>query len=320
VSDALVIATAAAFVAWLVAGATVVRLASRFWLRHWAERGLRGVTVPLGSAARPQRLLTSATVTVALVLALAGAVLAATPGVTGRHLVASLVACAVVVLFVAQLLARAVARHSSASLASWTLPVLQLAEVLASPVLAAMRVLRRAGPIAPRHAAEERFAVQRLLREAELEGVAARDDATIITGVVEFGDKQVKDVMTPRGEVFAVSDALPVDEAASRVAQSAYSRVPVYHETLDRVTGMIHAFDLLRGAEEALAAPRPVATAVQDARCSDLLFRMLRDHRHLAIVHDGNGHTVGIVTLEDLLEELVGDIRDEHDEPAATTV
>ena len=317
--DALVIAIAAVLVAWLVAGATVVRLASRFWLRHWAERGLRGVTVPLGSAARPQRLLTSATVTVALVVALAGAVLAARPGISGRHLVVSLVVCAAVVLFVAQLFARAVARHSSASLASWTLPVLRLAEVVATPVLAATQAMRRGGAPSPRHPAEERFAVQRLLREAELEGVAARDDATIITGVVEFADKRVRDVMTPRADVFAVSDAVPPGEAAARVAQSAYSRVPVYHDNLDHVIGMIHAFDLLRGAEDARAAPRPVATAAQDAGCSDLLFRMLRDHRHLAIVHDGTGHTVGIVTLEDLLEELVGDIRDEHDEPAPST-
>ena len=319
-TEALIIVVAALLVAWLVAGATVVRLASRFWLRHWAERGLRGVTVPLGSAARPQRLLGSSTVAVGLVLALAGAMLAAHRDITGRHLAMSLVVCAVVILFVAQILARAVARHSPARLASWTVPILRFSEVIATPVLSASRLAGRAGPASPRHPAEERFAVQRLLREAELEGVAAHDDATIITGVVEFGDKHVRDVMTPRAEVFAISDATPPEQAAEQVAQSAYSRVPVYHQSLDQVTGMIHAFDLLRGADEALAAPRPVAVAARDARCSDLLFRMLRDHRHLAIVHDGNGHTVGIVTLEDLLEELVGDIRDEHDEPASSTV
>lgn len=314
--DAVVIVVVAWVVALLVAGGTAVRLASRFWLRNWAERGLRGVTVPLGSAVRPQRLLSSAAVTNGLVLAVAGALLAAQPGATPRHVAWSLVACAVVILFVAQLLARAVARHSAAEIAPWTLPVLRFSEIAATPVLAASRLMRRAGPATPRHAAEERFAVERLLREAELEGVAAHEDATIITGVVEFTDKLVRDVMTARADVFAVSDATPPEAAAERVAQSAYSRVPVYHGDLDHVTGMIHAFDLLRGAEEAMSTPRPVATAAPDTRCGDLLFRMLRDHRHLAVVHDESNRTVGIVTLENLLEELVGDIRDEHDEPA----
>ncbi len=103
--------------------------------------------------------------------------------------------------------------------------------------------------------------------------------------------------------------------AAERVARTAYSRVPVYHGSLDHVTGMLHAFDLLRGAEQALAAPRPVARTTPGTPCSALLYEMLRDHRHLAVVQDGDHRTLGIVALEDLLEELVGDIRDEHDEP-----
>ena len=227
--------------------------------------------------------------------------------------------CAAVVVFVAQLLARALARHSSAGLASVTLPFLRAAAVVAGPVLSAARRLRGVPTGVPAGPAAERRAVERLLREGELEGVSARDDAVIISGVAEFGDKVVRDVMTPRAQVFAVSDSMEPHAAAEQVAQSAYSRVPVYHGALDRVTGMIHAFDLLRGAGAALAAPRPVAQTSGDTRCSELLFQMLRDHRHLAIVHDTSGRTIGIVTLEDLLEELVGDIRDEHDEPAPTS-
>ena len=79
---------------------------------------------------------------------------------------------------------------------------------------------------------------------------------------------------------------------------------------------MMHAFDVLKVRGEKLPTLRPVARALASAPCSELLFAMLRRRTHLAIVHDAEQHTVGIVTLEDLLEELVGDIRDEHDEPA----
>ena len=103
---------------------------------------------------------------------------------------------------------------------------------------------------------------------------------------------------------------------ATQIAQSAYSRVPVYHETLDNIIGMVHAFDVLKSYGEAMPRIRPVAFAAPTDACNELLFRMLRSRLHLAIVRDMDQKVVGLVTLEDLLEELVGDIRDEHDEPA----
>ncbi len=315
----VIIAVTAVVIGWLVAGVTAVRLASRIWLRHWAERGLRGATVPLDSVTGPQRLIASGSVSVGFIVALAGGALAARPDVPVATELWELVICAAVVVFVAQLLARALARHSTAGLAAVTLPLLRGVAIAAAPVLSAARRLRGVPAGVPAGPAAERRAVERLLREGELEGVSARDDAVIISGVAEFGDKVVRDVMTPRAQVFAVADTTDPHAAAEEVARSAYSRVPVYHGTLDRVTGMIHAFDLLRGAGAALAAPRPVAQTSGDTRCSELLFQMLRDHRHLAVVHDTSGRTIGIVTLEDLLEELVGDIRDEHDEPAPTS-
>ena len=103
---------------------------------------------------------------------------------------------------------------------------------------------------------------------------------------------------------------------ATQIAQSAYSRVPVYHETLDNIIGMVHAFDVIKARGELPKKLRPVAIASPGAPCNELLFRMLRERQHLAVVRDETGRTLGLVTLEDLLEELVGDIRDEHDEPA----
>jgi magnesium and cobalt exporter, CNNM family len=318
--DGLVVLIAAVAIAWLVAGATVVRLLSRIWIRHWAERGLRGASAMVASVNRPQRLIAAASVAVGLVLAGAGAELASHLQDPASHVALALAGCATVVVLLAQLLARAVARHWTARLVPWTLPVLRVAEQVAAPILWSSRVVRRAPARPPASGpAAERAAVAQLLREGELEGVTAKDDAAIITGVVEFGDKVVRDVMTPRDQVFAVADDDDPHAVAVRVARTAYSRVPVYHGSLDRVTGMLHAFDLLRGTEAGLAAPRPVARTAPETPCSKLLFEMLRDHRHLAIVQDRDSRTIGIVTLEDLLEELVGDIRDEHDEPAPSS-
>jgi putative hemolysin len=166
----------------------------------------------------------------------------------------------------------------------------------------------------------ERDTIQDLLREGELEGVGERQEMEIITGVMAFGGKVVRQVMIPRGEIFAISIAASPREIAEQFATSEFSRAPVYEGSLDHVIGMMHAFDVLKTGGEDIPEIRPVSVALDTTPCSDLLFRMLRERKHLAIVRDVGQGTVGLVTLEDLLEELVGDIRDEHDEPAPRAV
>ena len=151
-----------------------------------------------------------------------------------------------------------------------------------------------------------------------MEGVGEKTEMAIISGVVQFGTKTLGEIMTPRSEVFALDERIRGPERALRIAQSRYSRVPIYRDTLDNIIGMIHAFDVLKDTDGDHVRLRPVADAPVTARCNDFLFEMLRGRRHLAVVRDAGGRLAGIVTLEDLLEELVGDIRDEHDEPGTT--
>src|SRR5262249_19201195 len=94
-----------------------------------------------------------------------------------------------------------------------------------------------------------------------------------------------------------------------------YSRVPICHGTLDQIVGMVHAFDMIKTHGHMPGRLRPVTFSAPGAPCNELLFRMLRERVHLAIVRDESGHALGLVTLEDLLEERVGDIRDEHEGP-----
>ena len=187
---------------------------------------------------------------------------------------------------------------------------------LYAPIVAASRIASRPFERAKEGEIVERDSIQALLREGELEGVGEREEMDIITGVMSFGEKLVRDVMIPRDEIFAIERSATAREIAEEFATSAFSRVPVYERTIDHVVGMVHAFDVLKMGGERPPALRPVAIALDATPCSELLFRMLRRSQHLAIVKDDQQRTVGLVTMEDLLEELVGDIRDEHDEPA----
>ena len=303
-------------VALLTAGGMAMRSVSRIWLRHWVEQRLRGSGAAMAYLERPQRLIIAASATVALILVLGGELIASDNPDDLGALALSLAVFASAVIVLGQLLPRAVARRFAPQVASLLSPLLEAAAVIAAPVVLAGRSASR--PFERRrlaHPLGERDAIQDLLREGELEGVGERQEMEIITGVMEFGEKTVGGVMIPRSEIFAVSRAAGARELAEEFATSAFSRVPVYDGTPDKIVGMIHAFDVLKLRGERMPQLRPVATAIASTPCSELLFRMLRTRSHLAIVHDAEHRTVGLVTLEDLLEELVGDIRDEHDEP-----
>ena len=308
-------------VAWLTAGAMAVRSASRIWLRHWAEQRLRGAATVLVYLERPQRLLAAAQTGVALTVGFVGLWIGwKSPRDEGVAILNVIGYAAVVILF-GHLVPRAIARRWPSFVIPLTVPVLQLIETITSPILSAGRRFSGAPdpPTTPSRVPAAHDAIQELLREGEIEGVGRRDEIAIISGVMEFGVKTVGAVMTPRSDTFAVPQAQDARSVARSIAESAFSRVPVYGESLDRVVGMYHAFDVLKERGERLPPLRPVAYAASDTPCNELLFRMLKARLHLAIVHDEHGHTLGVVTLENLLEELVGDIRDEHDDPSTYT-
>ena len=306
-------------VALLTSGAMAVRSVSRIWLRHWAERELRGAGAASTYLERPHRLLTAASAGSGLTLLVAGMIIGMDRN--GFAVVwQSLIFAGFVVLF-GQILPRAIARRWPSFVAPLLLPALRFTQLVTVPIIvsgrAIARIFVRERPEAP--PPDDRDAIQDLLREGELEGVGEHEEIAIISGVVEFSEKVVREVMTPRSDIFALPDGVDAHTFASQIAQSGYSRVPVYNGTLDNISGMVHAFDVIKARGEMPDRLRPVASTALEAPCNELLFRMLRERQHLAIVRDDAGKTLGLVTLEDLLEELVGDIRDEHDEPAPRT-
>jgi CBS domain containing-hemolysin-like protein len=162
--------------------------------------------------------------------------------------------------------------------------------------------------------------IEALILAGEEEGLIEKGDRELIQSVVAFGDKTVREVMTPRPEIFAVPADTTIEEFAAMLRGKPYSRVPVYVSNIDQIQGMVLSHDLIAiPAEEARTTMvrklmRPVIFVPETKKTSELLREMQRDNVHMAIVIDEYGSVAGIVTMEDLLEEIVGEIRDEHEQ------
>jgi CBS domain containing-hemolysin-like protein len=185
---------------------------------------------------------------------------------------------------------------------------------------AATLILRMLGVRAP-SAAERVHRPEELVmlaQQSHESGLLAKGDVRMIEGVFEFTEKNARDVMTPRTSVVAFPADMTVEEAARRVAEAGRSRYPVYGESLDEILGFVHAKQIL--ANLLVEPSRPLSAIVQEVlsvpgarEVEDVLADMKRQKRHLAVVLDEYGGTAGIVTMEDLLEEIVGKIYDEYD-------
>lgn len=165
-------------------------------------------------------------------------------------------------------------------------------------------------------------AMDALLEAGEEEGILEESDRELVRSVVEFGDKVVREVMTPRPDIFAVPGTTTLGELLAALKENAFSRIPVYAGSLDQITGIAFARDLLHrlGAEEldsvtVAQIQRPAAFVPETKNVAELLREMQREKQHMQIVIDEYGGVAGLVTIEDLLETIVGNIADEHDEP-----
>ncbi|HEX7484525.1 MAG TPA: hemolysin family protein [Vicinamibacterales bacterium] len=203
------------------------------------------------------------------------------------------------------------------------LPSFAAAASLLQPLTAALVRLgaaRRDRPVLPSSEAEEQQgeAAQAYIEAGEQEGLIEGDERRLIQSIVEFGDTLVREVMTPRPDIVAIRAEATLGELRTLLREQAYSRIPVFKESLDNVLGIVFVKDLvqLTGAEER-AIPtlmRPAHFVPETKPVADLLKEFQRRQVQIAIVVDEYGGTAGLVTLEDLLEEIVGEIRDEYDE------
>ena len=157
-----------------------------------------------------------------------------------------------------------------------------------------------------------------MVEEAESEGGLEHHESELIRAAIEFNDMEVEEILTPRVDIVAAPDTVTMEELAVLFAESAYSRIPIYHTSIDNITGLVHEKDFFSARyhnhTDVGSLISKIFYTTASAQISDLLRSLQRSKSHMAVVVDDYGGTMGIVTLEDILEELVGEIWDEHDE------
>ncbi|MBS0277092.1 MAG: HlyC/CorC family transporter [Proteobacteria bacterium] len=171
-----------------------------------------------------------------------------------------------------------------------------------------------------------RESIEEVIEESERENAQlSPQERTMLTNLLRFGETRVGDVMVPRGDIVAVEENISLGDLITRFREAQHSRIPVYRDTLDDPIGVIHVKDVLglieRAPDGTVRWPDvPIASLKRDIDvvppsmpARDLLLLMQRSHSHLALVIDEYGGTDGLVSIEDLVEEIVGDIDDEHD-------
>ncbi|MEN6532071.1 MAG: hemolysin family protein [Bryobacteraceae bacterium] len=151
------------------------------------------------------------------------------------------------------------------------------------------------------------------------EGLFEEEDRKLIQAAVAFGDKTVREVMTPRPSIVAIEADQTLDDLRELVINEQYSRIPVYEDSIDRIIGFIHVRDMFelddeeRSKRKVRELMRPIRFVPETKPVSDLMREMQEDRAHMAVVVDEYGNTAGLATMEDLVEEILGDIRDEHE-------
>ena len=157
-----------------------------------------------------------------------------------------------------------------------------------------------------------------LVDEAEEDGTLKEDESELVRSALEFDDLKVEDILVPRVDVFAVEEKTSMEEVREVFKKTGYSRLPVYQDTIDNVIGLIHERDFyngfVEGEKEIGHLVQEIVFTTEYTRISTLLKQLQKKKIHMAAVSDEYGGLVGIVTLEDILEQLVGEIWDEHDE------
>jgi CBS domain containing-hemolysin-like protein len=276
---------------------------SQIELTRWVSYKLRGAAAAVRLLENPGMVLATANAltTLGIILA-AGAVPALLARTTATFL--GVVTVAVIVpLFVsaAYLVPRVVGRRWAEAIVSRAVPGMEWAGRLLAPFI-------------PRREPSTRTALAAVLSNAGTDALAAADEIEVVSGVLAFADRPVRELMTPRTAIVAIPEGMAAAEAAHVFSQARFSRYPVYHGSLDEIVGVAFAFDLLQLQPEDPVPVRPVLRVPGTQHAAELMLAMQRGQGRLAVVLDEYGGTAGLVTFEDLLRALVREVFEE-DEP-----
>ena len=227
----------------------------------------------------------------------------------------------VVILIFGEVSPKSLAKESPERFAMFSAPLLRLFEVILTPLNFLFSLWKRLLSKVFHKSDDSGITEEELVTmvdQAESEGGLDQHESKLIRSAIEFNDLEVDEILTPRVDIVAVEDTDSMDEIAQAFAESGYSRLPVYHEDIDDIVGVIHEKDFhaarYRGMEDVKAIMGPMLYTTGNTKISELLRILQREKAHMVVVVDEYGGTEGLATLEDIVEELVGEIWDEHDE------
>lgn len=240
-------------------------------------------------------------------------------GFLSLRFVLEIVLATFLILLFGEILPKIYANRNRVSFARRMAYILRVLDVIFTPLTAPMRagtimLYRRLGK------QKSSLSVDHLSQALELttEGDTTREEQKILEGIVSFGNTDTKQVMRPRIDIFALSDEMKYPEVLEAIRKNGYSRIPVFTENIDKVRGVLYVKDLLPYLERKVldwtSLIREPYFVPENKKLDDLLLEFQDKKNHLAIVVDEFGGTSGIVTLEDVIEEIVGDISDEFDD------
>ncbi|HYB70102.1 MAG TPA: hemolysin family protein [Candidatus Bathyarchaeia archaeon] len=298
--------------------------ANRLRLRHMAEGGHRTATRYLEAFRRPERLLSTAMmgVTLSHITASTVATWALLPAVGGSAALIVTLALSPLMLVLGEVIPKAVARERATGLILVLLPVIEAAGRLLTPLTwGANALVDRLLALTGRARTSTRQFVSReelklLLQLEPEEADVTVTEAEMIDKIFDLGETAVREVMVPLVDVAALPETATVADAVGLIQERGFSRIPIFTERVFNIVGVVTAMDLLRQGVESLdlrSLMRPATYVPETKRIDDLLREMQKNRVQLAVVVDEYGGAVGIVTVEDIVEEVVGEIRDEHD-------
>ena len=225
------------------------------------------------------------------------------------------------ILVFGEITPKTVAIRNAEKWALWLAPPLLVVEWLLTPVAWLLSLISRpfilllGGKITEPVPFVTEEEIKALLFIGEQEGAIEREDRELISSVFKFGDLTAREVMTARSKMICVEAGESIDDTIAKIKESGHSRLPVYEQNFDNIIGVIYAKDLLAaGRPDKLNDHLRQALFIPGVKkISDVMEQMQAEYKHLAIVVDEFGHTLGLVTLEDLVEEIVGEIHDEYE-------
>ncbi|MFN2570007.1 MAG: hemolysin family protein [Gemmatimonadales bacterium] len=270
---------------------------SQHELTRWVAYKLRGSAARAGVLQNPGRTLaTSNTLTTLGVLLAAAAIPALLAATTSTFLGVFTVAVGVpLFISAAYLIPRVLGRRWAEPLVARAVPPLDHLGIVLSPFI-------------PRREQSTRTTLAALLSSADTDALATTDEMAVVSGVLAFADRPIRELMAPRTAIVAFPEGTLAAEAAHVLQQSGFSRYPVYRGSLDEVVGVAHTLDLLGRQPEDAVPVRPPLAVPGTMRAADLMLEMQRSGRHLAVVLDEFGGTAGLITFEDLLKDLVSEL------------